>query len=873
MRMAAARKRLIRLELLVALGLGMGLCACGGGETGQTDDPSVFNKESAWSGTFPVQAEIMDSAEFTRLVKAGELQLVRPGDNDARRVARQAEVAQDQAYLAGLTERTPAAQAALAAFQTSTAPNAEPVVTVGGGGQVRLLSDATLLQGAAQYERDLRDPASRLAVYHLAYDLLPAAAQAQLPSPTTLQGATLVQLQAATKALNVQAALVPALMQSGRPDAAQRSSLSGQALLPGNGMDNDGPCTPDQLAGQLCWPLKDFLSPMKNQAKRGTCWAFTTLGALESRERVQFGRTVDLSEQFLVNKVKRDWQGEDYGDGYWPADALAFAVQKGQNFPLESTWTYNPASMRANGAGDSEGDYSGTCQAYTGTCSNTAHESRKVCSTGFLGLTSCAYATVSYSGNAAAPVMARAVHPNVVSQATLRALLSGGYTLMGSFHVTPGFKSPNQGYVTEEGGPDDRGHAVQIVGFIDNATLGRAVVEGGLILPAGFPASGGYFIVKNSWGCGWGDAGYAYVTPQYVEEHFALWVLDFPGDQRSDAWKAGSLNPAPIIRVLPETSLSVPLRVPSPVADLRLPPSTDGNLDDVQVTLISSVSGDRLRKGSTFQGATTLEGIFVTPGPRTVTLIASLNGRSSQQSFTVKAINALPSVSVLAPAEIHLGETYTLRATITDRNEPDLSALCSRTLWTLSPGSPGTLSGTTGCTTQFKATGTGAVSVIVSTTDSDGGGGQGSATFDVLPALVNPYPRLNGGAVRPAESLVAGRCATGKFTPEGATINLTVSSTGCAGQANESPYTASIGVENPSGETLSYTWFFWVGTPSSTVSSFDTTANYTPYFVYTFTPEAVPCGVSVRVNAPDPLRSKVQPIWSGICIGKTKPIG
>lgn len=869
MRMFAARKRLMVLGLLMTLSL----CACGSGETGQTDDPSVFNKESAWTGTFPSQADSMASDEFTRLVKAGELQLVRPGDNDARRVTRQAELAQDKAYLSGLTERTPAAQAALAAFQASAAPNAEPVVTVGGGGQVRLLSEATLLQGTAQYERDLRAPASRLAVYRLTYSLLPAAEQAQLPSPAALQGATLAQLQAATGALNAQAAQVPALMQSGRPDLTRRSSLSGQALLPGNGMDSDGPCAPNQLAGQMWWPLKDFLSPMKNQAKRGTCWAFTTVGALESRERVQFGGSVDLSEQFLVNKVKRDWQGEDYGDGYWPADALAFAVQKGQNFPPESTWTYNPALKRANGAGDSESDYAGTCQTYTGTCSDTAHESRKVCSTGFLGFTSCAYATVSYSGNAAVPVIARAVHPNVESQATLRALLSGGYTLMGLFYVTPGFKSPNKGYVTDESGADGGGHAVQIVGFIDNATLGRAVLESGLTLPAGFPASGGYFIVKNSWGCGWGDAGYGYITPKYLEDHFALWVLDFPADQRSDAWKAGSLNPAPILRVLPEDSLNVPLRVPSPVAELRLPPSTEGNLDDIQVTLTSSVPGDQIRKGSTFQGATTLEGTFVTPGPRSVTLTASLNGRSSQQSFTVNAINALPSISVQTPAEIHLGETYTLRATITDRNETDLSALCVRTIWTLSAAAPATLSGTTGCATQFRATGTGALSVIVSTTDSDGGSGQGSASFDVLPALVNPYPRLNGGAVRPAESLVAGSCSTGKFLPEGATIHLTGASTNCAGQPNESPYTASIGVENPSGETLSYTWFFWVGTPTNTVSSFDTATNFTPYFVYTFTPEAVPCGVTVRVGAPDPQRSKLQPIWSGLCIGKTKPIG
>lgn len=79
-----------------------------------------------------------------------------------------------------------------------------------------------------------------------------------------------------------------------------------QAIVPGNGADNDGTFAPTNLAGLYWFPLKSFISPMEQQASRGTCWAFTAIGAPESRERVQNDNAADLSEQILVNKVKQD---------------------------------------------------------------------------------------------------------------------------------------------------------------------------------------------------------------------------------------------------------------------------------------------------------------------------------------------------------------------------------------------------------------------------------------------------------------------------------------------------------------------------------------------------------------------------------------
>jgi len=106
-------------------------------------------------------------------------------------------------------------------------------------------------------------------------------------------------------------------------------------------------------ASSLDWREKGAVTGVKNQAQCGSCWAFSTTGAIEGVNAISTGKLVSLSEQELV-----DCDSTNYGC-------------EGGDMDYAFTWVIQ------NGGIDTEKDYS-----YTGVDSkcNTKKETKKIVS-------------------------------------------------------------------------------------------------------------------------------------------------------------------------------------------------------------------------------------------------------------------------------------------------------------------------------------------------------------------------------------------------------------------------------------------------------------------------------------------------------------
>jgi cathepsin H len=194
------------------------------------------------------------------------------------------------------------------------------------------------------------------------------------------------------------------------------------------------------------WREKGIVSPVKNQGHCGSCWTFSTTGAVESHWALHKKTTPpDLSEQQLVD-CAGDFNNHGCSGGL-PSQAFEYIK-----------W-----------AGGIEGERNYPYKGVDDTC----HFQKK-------------------------DVDARLPFGSVnITEADETALLEAAFTagpVSVAFQVTKDFSSYKGGvYVgtTCKSGPETVNHAVLAVGFGHDATTNLD-----------------YWIVKNSWSAAWGEEGY-----------------------------------------------------------------------------------------------------------------------------------------------------------------------------------------------------------------------------------------------------------------------------------------------------------------------------------------------------------------------------
>jgi predicted secreted protein len=271
----------------------------------------------------------------------------------------------------------------------------------------------------------------------------------------------------------------------------------------GNGSNPSPTALPDNFS----WGDTGKLTPVRDQGACGTCWAFSAAGIMESDMLIAGGPSQDLSEQYLVscnndgfNRLEGginaayscDWGG-------WSWDAHDYHIdQIGRNSNpvgavLESIFPYT------SGGGSIPDCY---------TISAADHPYK---------LTSKAYV---YPSN---------IH-SVPPVDTLKQAIYDHGPISVDMCAGPTFQSLDNGYalIGDESDhcPYSSGinHAVILVGWYEN------------------PTYGGFWIVKNSWGTGWGSDGYGYVK----------WGISHIGYEANYVTYPLTLPPSNFLKLSPE---------------------------------------------------------------------------------------------------------------------------------------------------------------------------------------------------------------------------------------------------------------------------------------------------------------------------------
>jgi C1A family cysteine protease len=232
--------------------------------------------------------------------------------------------------------------------------------------------------------------------------------------------------------------------------------------------------------------LRSWCSPVEDQGSLGSCTANSTVGIVEYFENRAFGKHIDGSRLF-VYKVTRNLMGVTGDTGAWLRNALGAIAMCG--VAPEKYWPYT----------DIDPDFDIEPPAFAYALAGD-------------------YKAVKYFCH---DPLGENVPTSTVVQSIKTFLAAGIPSVFGFW----GFNSFDDTDV--KGGipiPCDSeteaawGHAIVAVGYDDKKKITNTSCD---------KATEGAFIIRNSWGTGWGEHGYGYIPYEYFLRKLALdaWSL------------------------------------------------------------------------------------------------------------------------------------------------------------------------------------------------------------------------------------------------------------------------------------------------------------------------------------------------------------